>query len=217
MRCTRCLVETLEENRVRALVYPVLRRKPARIGDEQAGTTCQVSAHSGLPALSVPAAWTDDGLPIGMELLGPAWSDAELMSLGYAIEQTLKLRRPPFSTPPLINGKAPASRSVEIGDEVKAPFLFRFDWDAVTSRLRYQARVAAERVPHVIAMWLHRGTPDKPGPAVHQLFEGTAGSAGTVTLSYGERGDLENGGLFLRIYWDDQPQATVIPLRLAPR
>ena len=31
--------------------------------------------------------------------MGRAWSESELLSLGYGIEQTLKLRQPPFSAP----------------------------------------------------------------------------------------------------------------------
>ena len=65
------VVATLDEHRLAALVYPTIRRKPARIGEPQLGSNCQLSASSGLPALSVPAGFTDDGLPIGVEFLGP--------------------------------------------------------------------------------------------------------------------------------------------------
>ena len=40
------------------MAYPTMRRKPARIGDAQPGSTCALSAVSGLPALSVPAGTT---------------------------------------------------------------------------------------------------------------------------------------------------------------
>jgi Asp-tRNA(Asn)/Glu-tRNA(Gln) amidotransferase A subunit family amidase len=56
----------IDEQRLDALVYPALRRRPARIGEAQGGTNCQLSAHSGLPALSVPAGFTTDGVPIGV-------------------------------------------------------------------------------------------------------------------------------------------------------
>ena len=40
-------------------------------------TTCQLSATSGLPAISMPAGFTVDGLPIGLELLGGAFAEAD--------------------------------------------------------------------------------------------------------------------------------------------
>jgi Asp-tRNA(Asn)/Glu-tRNA(Gln) amidotransferase A subunit family amidase len=38
---------------------------------------------------------------VGIELLGPAWSESNLLGLAYRIEQQLRQRRPPPSTPPL--------------------------------------------------------------------------------------------------------------------
>ena len=101
----------LSEHRVAALVYPTLRRKPARIGDGQGGSNCQLSAHSGLPALGIPAGFSTDGLPVGIDLLGGAFAEQELLSLGYSIEEALKLRRAPFSTPALVGGERPAPRT----------------------------------------------------------------------------------------------------------
>src|SRR5262249_42842101 len=75
----------LAEHRRTALVYPTLRRKPARIGDGQGGSNCSFSAHSGLPALGVPAGFTADDVPVGMDLLGGAFTEQNLLSLGYAI------------------------------------------------------------------------------------------------------------------------------------
>ena len=54
----QALQAVLDEHRLIALVYPTLRRRPARIGEAQGGTTCQVSSHSGLPALGLPAGFT---------------------------------------------------------------------------------------------------------------------------------------------------------------
>ena len=41
------------------------------------------------------------GVPIGIELLGPDWSEPTLIRLAYAFEQAARIRRPPTSTPPL--------------------------------------------------------------------------------------------------------------------
>jgi Asp-tRNA(Asn)/Glu-tRNA(Gln) amidotransferase A subunit family amidase len=84
-----------------ALAYPTIRRKAAPIGDGQAGSNCQLSATSGLPALAMPAGFTADGLPVGLELLGPAFSEPTLLRVGYAYERVMQPRRPPASTPPL--------------------------------------------------------------------------------------------------------------------
>ncbi len=109
-RATRAAVlATLEEQRIDVLAYPTLRRKPAAIGDAQIGTNCQLSATTGLPAISIPGGFTTDGLPIGLELLGGAWTEATLLKYAYAWEQATKPRRAPFSTPPLVKGVAPAA------------------------------------------------------------------------------------------------------------
>ena len=58
-RALREAVEVaLEAQRVDVLAYPTLRRKPTLIGEAQAGTNCQLSAVTGLPAISMPAGFT---------------------------------------------------------------------------------------------------------------------------------------------------------------
>src|SRR5688500_14089449 len=67
-RASRAAVlATLEELRIDVLAYPTLRRKPAAIGDPQIGTNCQLSATTGLPAITIPAGFTTDGPPISSE------------------------------------------------------------------------------------------------------------------------------------------------------
>ena len=42
---------------------------------------------TGLPALSVPCGFSE-GLPVGLQIMGPAFSEAKMLNAGYAIEQT---------------------------------------------------------------------------------------------------------------------------------
>jgi len=82
-----------------ALAYPTMRQKPTLVGEVQAGSTCNLSAQSGLPAISIPAGFSSEGLPIGIELMGRAFTDVRLVSIAYAFEQASKKRVPPSSVP----------------------------------------------------------------------------------------------------------------------
>jgi amidase len=95
------LLHAMAENNLDALAYPSIRRKANTIGEAQPGTNCRVSSNSGLPAIVVPGGSTTDGLPVGVELLGRAWSEPQLIKFAYAYEQATHHRRPPATTPPL--------------------------------------------------------------------------------------------------------------------
>jgi Asp-tRNA(Asn)/Glu-tRNA(Gln) amidotransferase A subunit family amidase len=93
------ILEVMGTRGLTALVYPTLRRKPAVIGQPQAGNNCQLSAATDLPALAIPAGFTADGLPVGMELLGTPFSEPALLKAAYSYEQVMGLRKAPKSTP----------------------------------------------------------------------------------------------------------------------
>jgi aspartyl-tRNA(Asn)/glutamyl-tRNA(Gln) amidotransferase subunit A len=40
------------------------------------------------PSLSIPAAFTADGLPLGVQIIGKPFAEPELLQFGYALEQT---------------------------------------------------------------------------------------------------------------------------------
>jgi Asp-tRNA(Asn)/Glu-tRNA(Gln) amidotransferase A subunit family amidase len=202
----------LAEHRLDALVYPPLRRRPARVGESQSGSTCQLSAHSGLPALSVPGGFTADDIPVGLELLGAAWSESRLLSLGYSIEQTLNLRRAPFSTPALVAGKPRPTSRVDVTD---GQATITFEYDATTARILHSVVRKAPDKDRLRSIWLHTGTVDKPGAARHQLWTDGGPARGEVTLKAAERRDLTGQGLLVRFYARDGEVRTV-PLRLPP-
>lgn len=95
------LVKIMDDRQVVALVYPTLRRTAAKIGEPQLGGNCAASAATGLPAITVPAGFADDGMPVGVELLGRPFAEPDLLKLAYAFEQATRHRRPPALTPRL--------------------------------------------------------------------------------------------------------------------
>jgi Asp-tRNA(Asn)/Glu-tRNA(Gln) amidotransferase A subunit family amidase len=213
----------LAEHRLTALVYPTLRRKPARLGEPQVGTNCQLSAHSGLPSLAIPAGFTADGLPVGVELLGGAWTEQELLSLGYASQQLLKLRRAPFSTPVLTNGQAPEPRAATLNfvtppssaaHGVRAVLVMSFD--QMTSRLQYELKADPSSFERIASVWIHAGTEGKPGAARHRLFATGLPTSGMVVLSATDRDDLAEGRLLVRLFLRDTPgSASDVPLSVS--
>jgi amidase len=197
------VVAAMEEHRVAALVYPTIRRKPARLGEPQLGTNCQLSAASGLPALAVQAGFTDDGLPIGLEFLGRPWSESELLKIGYGWEQTAKLRRAPFSTPTLVGGKAPPATSVDLSD---VSLRARFTYDPTTSELKFTVTAVATQPSELRLVALHRSGDSGAGPIIARLVEaGARGGSGAVTLGYADREALFAGRLYVQTYSRQSP------------
>ena len=45
---------------------------------------------TGLPALTVPCGFSSDGMPLGMQLVGPAWSETIVLQAGQAFEASIK-------------------------------------------------------------------------------------------------------------------------------
>lgn len=103
----QAVMTTIAGNRLDAILYPHQRRLVVPIGDEQVERNGVLSNSTGFPALafpggfSAPTADAPIGVPIGLELLGPEWSEPTLFKLAYAFEQRAQVRRPPRSTPPL--------------------------------------------------------------------------------------------------------------------
>ena len=91
-----------------ALIYPSVASPPNVLGQPlAAGSGNRLSPFSGFPAITVPAGFTADGLPVGLEFLGRAYDEPTLLKLTYAFEQGTGFRQPPTTTPPLEGEKIP--------------------------------------------------------------------------------------------------------------
>src|SRR4051794_2064800 len=105
----------LKDNRVVALIGPTAGPSwhiDAANGDLfTGGGAGSLAAVSGYPHLTVPMGLVK-GLPVGLSFMGPKWSEALLLSLGYAYEQA----RGPFPTPKFY-------RSIELQEPEVAPYM----------------------------------------------------------------------------------------------
>ena len=61
--------------------------------------SCYLISATTLPCMSIPAGFTDDGLPIGLQIVGKHQADFSVLQLGYAFEQAtgFGLQRPIIS------------------------------------------------------------------------------------------------------------------------
>jgi amidase len=87
----------LREHGVEALVAPM--QAPAWLtdlvhGDWPVPSFTTPAAVAGYPHLTVPMGAVA-GLPVGLSFVGPAWSEARLLALGYAYEQASRARPTP--------------------------------------------------------------------------------------------------------------------------
>jgi amidase len=87
-----------------AFVYPVRSGPLPKAGTWplSPGISGQsVSDYCGLPAITVPAGFTKDGLPQGVELMAKTYEDVKLLEIAYGYEQASKQRKLPTLTPAL--------------------------------------------------------------------------------------------------------------------
>src|SRR6195256_5250233 len=106
----------MARNQLDALVYPHQKCLVLPIGATfQKDRNGVIAALTGFPAIEVPGGFSTPtadapiGVPVGMEFLGRAWAEPELIKLAFGFEQATHLRTPPVSTPAL--AASPSARS----------------------------------------------------------------------------------------------------------
>jgi len=100
-----------EENRLDAMIFPATQIAAPPIGQDfdvqlngetvafepVISRNISPGSTAGLPGLVVPAALNSDGLPVSLEIDGPAGSDRKILAIGLAVEQVLGHIPPPRS------------------------------------------------------------------------------------------------------------------------
>jgi amidase len=137
------LRKPMDDDKLDVLAYPITRRIAPLLGDNQVGNNAGVSAHSGFPAINVPAGFTAGGFPVGMELLGRAFAEPTLLGLAYAFEQATQHRRPPQTTPAMLAAPLAVPASADTGpDSVTGVLTATGDQAIPPTEVPFQARVA---------------------------------------------------------------------------
>jgi aspartyl-tRNA(Asn)/glutamyl-tRNA(Gln) amidotransferase subunit A len=83
---------------------PMLLETQVEVGEETMGTTAALTQYTrpynitGFPAITVPCGFSDQGLPIGLQLAGRSFDDQTVLRAAHAYEQATewRRRRPPI-------------------------------------------------------------------------------------------------------------------------
>lgn len=102
------VLKVMADHQLDAIVYKSVEHQPTLIRD---GINPPYVNHRGapnlntflvfVPAITVPAGFTQDNLPVGITFQGRPYSEGTVIRLAYAYEQATLHRTPPSTTPPL--------------------------------------------------------------------------------------------------------------------
>ena len=94
-------VNVMARNELTALIYPSVQVPPPSMTGRKDWTTLTfptntlIASQTWSPAITVPAGFTRDGLPVGLEFVAAPYDEATVFRLGYAFEQATGHRRAP--------------------------------------------------------------------------------------------------------------------------
>ena len=216
----RTIVDLMTEESLDALLYPTIRQTARPVGQPQPGSNCALSANSGLPAITVPAGYAEDDMPVGVELLGLPWSELRLLELAYAYEQGTEHRRAPAFTPSLFSESTGVVLETRFTTESPLIAEASFTLERSTRVLQFQTAVFGLSDSDVIGIDLHRRSTDsEKGPVLRQLSRRNGPRvAGRLRLSGREMSALRRGLLYLDVHTiDNVTGAARIDLSLPAR
>jgi len=104
------MAKAMADANVTALAYKAVEHQPSIIAE---ATNPPYKSNGGVvslntfliytPTITVPMGFSSDGIPAGLAFLGLPYSEPTLIKLAYAYEQATHHRKPPASTPALVN------------------------------------------------------------------------------------------------------------------
>jgi amidase len=103
------LASLMDADKLDALVLPtMLCPASSLLDDYDSSYQCDVddpylpaylASATGFPEITLPMAYTGQGLPLGLSLLGRPYAESRLLAFAYAFEQATRVRRPPDPKP----------------------------------------------------------------------------------------------------------------------
>ena len=215
----RAVLEVMEDNQLDVLAYPTVRRIAPLVGGNQAGSNAALSAQTGFPAITVPAGFTSEGFPVGIEMLGRPFAEATVLGLAFAYERATGHRRPPLTTPPLTKASArglAAPPSFDTGSggvrfdvtatgaqaqppsRVTFGAVVEFTFNERTRQLGYAVVGISGAPGRVGGVYLHRRAARPNGGVAHILAKSPdLLRSGSLILSDAEVSDLRAGKFYV--------------------
>ncbi|MEV6056983.1 amidase family protein [Streptomyces sp. NPDC052107] len=114
-RCPRRLHRADRETQPDAERGRVRGLRPRTPGRRRSRPSAEFANLAGLSGLAVPSGQDEDGLPIGVQIIGPQWSEITLLGIAAALEEAGIL--PGFTRPPATerSGRAYRTRPLATG------------------------------------------------------------------------------------------------------
>jgi Asp-tRNA(Asn)/Glu-tRNA(Gln) amidotransferase A subunit family amidase len=101
---SKAVNDAMDAAGIDAFIYPTWSNPPRLVGDMEspAGDNSQyLSPHTGMPAITVPSGFTDNGLPAGITFIGRHFDEPKIMGYVYGYEQATHHRKAPLRFGPL--------------------------------------------------------------------------------------------------------------------
>jgi amidase len=102
----RASLQTMAELDLDGLVFPMKTVTAPPIGGSDPSSTVATSGNvlssiTGFPSVVMPAGFAEDGLPVGLEIMGRPFTEADILEIAATYESVTDHRQLPSSTPPL--------------------------------------------------------------------------------------------------------------------